>query len=200
MAASVVFAVAVAALWLSNRELRRQLIAQGANEERLKSDAESSLKEKDEANKKAVEAEAQVAKVEEEKRSLLERLPEEINKPVVNIVIDAYYAVTGSKGEGEKRVKTLVLPSNAQQVQLSLNFPKSDFSKFQALLRAADRSPVGSPHVGLKARTSGEKQTVRFTVPAKSLPAGDYEVIVSGVTPDGKTEGVGRYYLHVVRR
>jgi anti-sigma-K factor RskA len=200
MAASVLFAVAAGALWFNNRELRRQLIAQGTMVEESKKDAETFSREKDEAKKKAVEAEAQVAKVEEEKRSLLERLPEEINKPVVNIVIDVYYAVTSSKGESDKRVKTLVFPSNARQVQLSLNFPKSDFSKFQALLRRADRSSVGSPHVGLKARTSGEKQMVTFTAPAKSLPAGDYEVIVSGVTPDGQTEGVGRYYLHVVRR
>lgn len=200
LAASVLFAVLAGSLLFSNRELRRQLVTQKVNEEQLKRNAESSEKQKDEASKKAAEAETQVAKVEEEKKSLLERLPEEINKPTVDIIIDAYYAVTGSKGEGEKRVKTLIIPANAKQVRLSLAFPKSEFSDFQALLRHADHSPAGPPHAGLKARNSGGNQTLTFTIPAKTLSTGDYELIISGVTSDGNTEGVGRYYLRITPR
>lgn len=116
------------------------------------------------------------------------------------IAIDVYYQMRGTKGESEKRVKPIVLPATAGRVQLSVGFAKNEFSTFQALLRHSDQSPVGSPHLGLKAKTSGGKQTVTFTVPVKSLSAGDYELVVSGVTSDGHTEGVGRYYLHVVRR
>jgi anti-sigma factor RsiW len=200
MAASVLFAVGAGALWFNNRELRRQVIAQAAKQEALKRDAESLQSERDAASKEALEAKAETLKANEEKQSLLDHLPEELYKSPFEIAFGIAYRMTGSKGEGEKKIKSVVLPASAARLRFSMAFPKRDPATFQALLRHSNQSLVGSPHVGLKATPFGGEQRVTFSVPARSLPAGDYELIVSGITPDGHTEGVGRYYLHVVRR
>jgi hypothetical protein len=41
---------------------------------------------------------------------------------------------------------------------------------------------------------------VQVSVPASTLAAGDYELTLSGVTAEGKTEDISDYYFTVMKR
>jgi hypothetical protein len=120
------------------------------------------------------------------------------SRVVYAVRIGIEYLSSDSKGEGILKTKTLKVPANVKLVQLGVEFEKNDFQVFKATLRRADRSTVWT-RGGLKPRAAGNNQSVTLAIPTETLVPGDYVLVVSGVTPEGNTESVGRYALKVER-
>ncbi len=200
IAAAVLFAVAGVGLWLKASHLQRELLtAQEQQTALLQNDAH--LRTGAAELQSELSAEQKKSQTLEEKIEQIENLAsaDTGSRVIYGIRLGIEYLSGGSRGEGTGKTKTLEIPRKAQLVRLGVEFGKSDFQTFKATLRRADRSVIWT-RGGLKARSAGTNQSVRLVIPADSLPAGDYDLVVSGVTPEGNTESVGRYYLRVVRR
>jgi anti-sigma factor RsiW len=199
IAAAVVFAVASVGLWLKVSRLQRDLASTREHQVALlHSEAQSRKSSADLQSE--LSAEQKQTQALEEKINDFERLAslDPGTKIVYGIRIGIEHLSSDSKGEGTRKIKTLEIPAKAQLVRLSVEFEKTDFQTFKATLRRADGSSVWT-RAGLKTRASGANQSLTLAIPADKLPAGDYELVVSGVTPEGNTESVGRYALKVVR-
>jgi len=200
IAAAVLIALGSGMLWLRNRDLRRQLIAADASSARLRQEAEALSARSAETNAQLSAEQQQTQKLEEQLEQLQKSISAEAaRKVVVTAILGVEYLVQGTRGDAEKKVRTLEIPANARMVRLGLEFEKSRFETFKIALRRADGGTVWT-RGGLKARMLGNKESITLAVTADNLTAGNYEVIVSGVTADGPAELVGRYFLKVVRR
>lgn len=200
IAAAVLIAVGSGMLWLRNRELRRQLIAADANSARLRQEAEALSARSAETNAQLSAEQQQTQKLEEQLEQLQKSISAEAaRKVVVTAMLGVEYLVRGTRGDAEKRVKTLEIPANTRMVRLGVEFEKSRFETFKITLRRSEGGTVWT-RGGLKARMVGNKQSITLAIPTENLTAGNYEVIVSGVPADGPAELVGRYFIRVMRR
>lgn len=199
IAAAVLFAVTSVGLWSKVSQLQRELVSTREQQTALvQSEAQSRTGAA--TLQTELSAEQKQSQALEEKIDHIEKLAslDGPGRVVYGIQIGIEYLIDSSKGEGTRKTKTLLIPARAQLVRLGLEFEKTDFQTFKATLRRADRSAVWS-RGGLKARAAGTNQSVTLAIPADRLPAGDYDLVVSGVTPEGNTESVGRYALKVMR-
>ena len=199
IAAAVLVAVAAGTLWLRNRELRRQLTAAGANAAKLRQDAEANSTLATDTQAQLAAEQQQSQKIEEQFEQLQQSFSNEARKVVVTAFLGVEYLAQNTRGGGERKVKTLGVPANARMLRLGLEFEKRSFESFTITLRGADGGTVWK-RGGLKARAIGDKQRIMLTIPAESLPAGNYDLSVSGVPPEGDAELVGRYYLKLQRK
>jgi len=198
IAAMVLMAVGAATLWLRNRELRRELIAENAKATELGQEIKVQ-------SERSVETSAQLSAEQQQTQKLedqLEELQKSIaattaRKLIVTTMLGVDYLVHG-RGGSEKKVKTVELPPSTGVLRLGLEFEKSRFDTFKIILRRAE-SGTAWTRGGLKARILDNKQSLSLAVPAANLPAGNYELIVSGVPIDGPAELVGYYFLKVIR-
>jgi hypothetical protein len=199
IAAAVLVAVGAGTLWLRNRELRRQLIVAEASAAKLRQDAEVQSALATETQAQLFAEQQQTQKIEDQFEQLQKSFSNEARKVVVTAFLGVEYLAQGTRGGGEKKVKTLEVPANARMLRLGVEFEKSRFEAFTITLRQNDGSAVWK-RGGLKARAIGDKQRITLTIPAESLPAGNYDLSVSGVPPEGDAELVGHYYLRLQRK
>ena len=200
VAAAVMFAIVSLGLWLKASRLQRELSSLREQQVALKrSEAQSRTGAAE--LKTELSTEQQQSQALEDRVSQIQNLAslDTASRVVYGIRVGIEYLTDGSKGEGARKTKTLEIPAKAQLVRLAVEFDKSEFPTFKATLRRADRSTVWT-RGGLKARGARTNQSVTLAIPAERLPAGDYDLVVSGVTSDGNTESVGRYALKVVRK
>lgn len=197
---AALFAVASIGLWLRVSQLRRDLVSSQEQQADLRQREAQSRTGTAELQTE-LSAEQKQSQALEEKIDRIEELAplDPGSRIVYGIRIGIEYLMGGSKGEGTRKTKTLEIPNKAQLVRLGVEFEKSDFQAFKATLRRADRSTVWT-RGGLKARAAGANQSVTLAIPAERLTAGDYDLVVSGVTSEGNTESVGRYALKVMRK
>ena len=200
IAAAVLFAVAGVGLWLKASHLQRELLTTREQQTALLQN-EAHLRTGAAELQSELSAEQKKSQTLEEKIEQIENLAsaDTGSRVIYGIRLGIEYLSGGSRGEETGKTKTLEIPRKAQLVLLGVEFGKSDFQTFKATLRRADRSVIWT-RGGLKARSAGTNQSVTLVMPADSLSPGDYDLVVSGVTPEGNTESVGRYYLRVVRR
>ena len=200
IAAAALFGVVSLGLWLKLSRLQRELGSLREQQVALKQ-SESQSRNGAAELKTELSAEQQQSQALEDKVSQIEQLAslDTPSRIVYGIRVGIEYLTDGSKGEGARKTKTLEIPAKAQLVRLAVEFDKREFPTFKATLRRADRSTVWT-RGGLKARGARTNQSVTLAIPAERLPAGDYDLVVSGVTADGNTESVGRYALKVVRK
>ena len=200
IAAAVLFAIVSVGLWLKTSRLQRELSSLREQQVALKQSEAQSRTGAAEL-KTELSSEQQQSQVLEDKVSEIEKLAslDPASRVVYGIRVGIEYLTDGSKGAGIRKTKTLEIPARAQLVRLGVEFEKSEFQTFKATLRRADRSTVWS-RGGLRARAVQANQNITLTIPSDRLPAGNYDLIVSGVTSEGNTESVGRYALKVVRK
>ena len=200
IAAAVLFAVVSAGLWLQISRLQRELSSLREQQVALKQSEAQSRNGAAEL-KTELSAEQQQSQALEDQVSQIEKLAslDTASRVVYGIRVGIEYLTDGSKGAGIRKTKTLEIPAKAQLVRLAVEFEKSEFQTFKATLRRADRSTVWT-RGGLKARAAQTNQSITLAIPSDRLPAGDYDLVVSGVTSEGNTESVGRYALKVVRK
>jgi hypothetical protein len=97
--------------------------------------------------------------------------------------------------------RTLAVPDGTSSVALRLNVEAGTFQNYRAAVETADGRQVWRADSLKPRRSRGAGASVNLpAIPARSLPPGDYVLLLSGVRPDGAVEGVADYSFRVVRR
>lgn len=96
--------------------------------------------------------------------------------------------------------KLVEIPRNIETVNLTLELEAVErYQRFSVVLSDAAGKQVARRDA-LRARRVGGAQTVTVSVPANSLPAGKYELELSGTLPNGQAESVAYYYFTAATR
>jgi anti-sigma-K factor RskA len=198
IAAVLLFAIGSGTLWLRNRELRRQLMAANANNENLRREVDAQFRTSAETKAELSAEQQQSQMLETQVEQIQTSSPDQIHDLVVNLTLDIGYLVQITRG-GEKKVKALEVPTNARLVRLSLEVGKAPFESFNILLRRGEETVVWR-RSALKARGVGDRRKLNLAIPAETLTAGNYDVLITGVPTEGDAELVGHYYLKVERK
>jgi hypothetical protein len=94
----------------------------------------------------------------------------------------------------------LILPQASRRVRIQIGVePGDEYSSFRAELRAPGGQPIWTQH-SLSARRVRAGRAVVLNLPASILKAGEHELVLKGVTGEGKTEEVGYHYFDVVKK
>ncbi len=199
IAAALLFAIAAGLLWLRNRELRHELIAANANSAKLRQelDAQSALNA--ETKTQLSTEQRQLQALESQVNQLQTRNPDETRNAIINVILGVDYLVQVTRGDSDKKIKTLDVPANARLVRVGLEFHKVPFESFSVLLRRADKSVVWR-RGGLKSNVVENRQRLMLAIPAENLTAGTYDLVLNGVPPQGDAELIGHYSLKVERK
>lgn len=105
---------------------------------------------------------------------------------------------SGSVRSSIKR-KTLMPGPDLERVTFRLKLRADDYKRYKAVLESDNGQAVWTEQ-SLKPQTTGRVRSVPLTVPAESLPSGDYVIRLSGVTDEGRFEDIGSYYFRVLRK
>jgi hypothetical protein len=104
--------------------------------------------------------------------------------------------LTRDEGEGIKRIP---IPPGTDTVQLQLQIAGADqYQSYRALLQTTEGVEKLEAN-DLKATTTGTSVVISLQLAAGVLTRDDYYVKLSGLTPRGEYEDVGRYSFRVVR-
>jgi anti-sigma-K factor RskA len=202
IAVVVLLAVGGGTLWRRNRELRQELIAAGSNEARLRQEVEAKAANTEELQAKVTDKERDNLKLQQRLAEAIARAPHSLVEGAGKAVFTTFLrlgemAVGGTRGGDEPKIKTLEIPTNTQSVHLEVEVDKNKYRTFQATLERRDADRPAFSRGGLR---PGNKSTIALDIPASQLTPGDYILTLSGVTPQGNREAVGKHYLKVVRR
>jgi hypothetical protein len=92
----------------------------------------------------------------------------------------------------------VVVPAGAVVVELRVELAANDYPAYRAAVLDEDGKEVWSSSK-LTAEEQGGAVAVLLPVPRTLLPAGDYQVKLSGVPPSGDPEALGSYPFRVTR-
>ncbi|MFL6216844.1 MAG: hypothetical protein ACJ74J_23380 [Blastocatellia bacterium] len=94
----------------------------------------------------------------------------------------------------------LILPQSAQRVKVEVGIePEDEYRSFGAELRAPGGAQVWSQG-DLAAHRVRAGRAVILNLPARLLKAGDYELLLKGMTSQGTTEEIAYHYFEVLRK
>ena len=94
----------------------------------------------------------------------------------------------------------LVLPQSAQRVRVQVGVePEDEYRSFRAELRAPGGNQIWSQG-DLPAHRGRAGRVVILNLPARLLRAGDYELLLKGVTREGANEEVAYHYFEVLKK
>ena len=200
IAAALLFAVASAGLWLRVSSLQRQL-------ETAKQEQATLLQSEADSRKHTGELQGQLSEEQKQSQALEEKIKEleklstldPSSRVVYAVQLGIDYLIGDSKGSGPPKVKAVTIPAKTSLIRIGVDFPKSDFQTFKAVLRRADRSTVWN-RGGLKPRLMRDNQNISLAIPADKITNGEYDLVVSGVNSSGDSESVAHYALKVERK
>jgi len=96
--------------------------------------------------------------------------------------------------------RRLVIPANVQMVKLDLFIETENFyNNYHATLKTVEGDEMWS-QIGLMAQKTVWGQSLNLNLPTISFNNDDYILTLSGITPEGKTEILHRYFFSVVRK
>lgn len=101
-----------------------------------------------------------------------------------------------TRGTGTGEIKKVVVPVDADTVQLQLEIGAAEYQSYRAEVENDERRGV-SKSDDLKPQMTAGRNFVVLNVPARLLTVGDYRVKLGGLTTGGELEEVGRYYFRV---
>lgn len=105
----------------------------------------------------------------------------------------------GISRSGGARPK-LALPQAARRVRIQIGVePEDEYQSFRAELRAPGGQPIWAQD-RLSARRVRAGRAVVLNLPASVFKAGEYELVLQGVTGKGTTEEVAYYYFDVLKK
>ncbi|HWC76398.1 MAG TPA: hypothetical protein VG778_02995 [Blastocatellia bacterium] len=119
--------------------------------------------------------------------------PEPSTAPMVAFVLKP--GLQRTEGEATR----FVVPPEAKQVQLQVNFNVGDYPNYTATLETVEGRRVWT-QTGLKARRTNEGKVITLNIPAPTLSDQDYVLMLGGVSRDAETASVGEYSFRIVRR
>ncbi len=138
----------------------------------------------------------------ERSQQLIDELERELEKsatPPSQPAVVSLALWPGISRSGGARPK-LVLPQDARRVRIQIGVePEDEYQSFSAELRALGGQPVWAQG-GLSARPVRAGRAVTLNLPASILKAGEYELVLKGVTGQGKTEEIGYHYFDVLKK
>ncbi len=104
------------------------------------------------------------------------------------------------RGQGDSRRITFTDPRQIAQVRLEI--PDRRFESYEAtLLKNEDKEDVVLfDLLGLHPETEGDDRVLVIRIPAKSLPAGNYELRLRGINAQGQTPDAGSYSFQIIHR
>lgn len=201
IAAAILIAIGAGALWLRNRELSRELAAANSEGSRLREMSTSASARADDLQSKLSESErlrTLLAQSQQTQPADTNGIRPEAAKDFSAVLSFDYFNPT-TMGTGDVKKRTLQVPVSAGAISLDVVFTQTRFKTFSAKLDRADGTSSWPVNGNFRARSSGEKQTLKLKIPARGL-SGDYWLTINGVGPSGYRESIGSYYLIVVRR
>jgi hypothetical protein len=98
------------------------------------------------------------------------------------------------RAEGE--MKRLTLPPQTDAVNLQLEIAQGDYQSYRAIL-LTDEGREAFTQTDLKAQTVNNSRVISFTIPAKNLSRGDYQVKLSGQSSANEPEEIASYTFRV---
>lgn len=160
----------------SERERIEQLAAQISREQEQRADAER--------------------KLEEAMRQQARSRRNQPTGPAVAAVFTLTPGIIRGEAEGLKKIS---LPPSGGRLLMRLDLAADEYRSYRATLQTLDGLQLLSTP-NLRARAGGGGKSIPFALPAARLARGnDYQVVLSGRTPDGTYEDVGNYYFRVIR-
>jgi hypothetical protein len=110
------------------------------------------------------------------------------------------FAVTLTPGavRDAGEMKRVVIPDDADVVQLRLEMVADEYPTYHAVLQTDDGREIFTGD-RLKTEMAGNIKVVALSFPAKLLARSDYQVKLSGTNASGNQEVVGRYYFRLVK-
>ncbi|HEX7313011.1 MAG TPA: hypothetical protein VF297_03775 [Pyrinomonadaceae bacterium] len=97
--------------------------------------------------------------------------------------------------------RTLAVPAGTSSVALRLNVEAGTYQSYRAVIESADGQPIWRADSLKPRRSNNTGASINLpSIPARVLPPGDYVLLLSGLRPDGGSEGVADYSFKVVRR
>lgn len=118
-------------------------------------------------------------------------------RPPATLVVTLAPEQLRSKEGGVR--ERLELSGEVGFVKLQLRLRANDYESYRAEV-LTDLAESRLREDGLRASAGTDGQIVVFKVPAERLDPGDYQLVLSGLTPQGNYEVVGRYYFRALRK
>jgi hypothetical protein len=146
------------------------------------------------------ELETQYRRLNEEHESLLSQLlaaqkteSSRLAPVFLTISVEAF------RSPGAQGAQTLLIPRGAAGARLRLNLPENVFPSYRVTLIAEDGSEAFRKN-GLKPRADKAGDFVIVNLPASRLTNGDNVLSLSGISPKGEAESLGKTLIKVRRR
>src|SRR5262249_13667675 len=108
-------------------------------------------------------------------------------------------SVEAFRSPGAQGTQTLVIPRGAAGARLRLNLPENAFQSYQVTLLTEDGTEAFRKN-GLKPRADKAGDFVIVNLPAIRLTNGDNVLSISGISPNGEAEPLGKSILKVRRQ
>jgi hypothetical protein len=110
------------------------------------------------------------------------------------------FALSSGLVRGEAETKRLVVPADVNALRLRLNLKKKGaFVRYRGALQTLDGAELWSQDIR-RSQAGGQVQAVTWYLPARLFTAGDYVILLKGITAQGESVEVGDYYFTVVRK
>ena len=169
-----------------NQEQQQVQQAQQAGEQRTRGDQ---LSEQLEAERqKRTELEQELA------RQKAQTTRETGNQSTAPATILSFFLTPGLSRDIDS-TKRLTIPSGVTQLRLQLKLKRpGTYQSYQAVLQTLDGAELWQRTLPRSA-----SQAVTVTLPAKSLPSGDYLLLLKGKAAAGEWEEVDEYHFNTVR-
>jgi anti-sigma factor RsiW len=146
------------------------------------------------------ELETQYRRLTEEHESLLAQLLTAQNTESSRFApILLTISVEEFRNSGAKGTQTLLIPRGAAGAKLRLNLPENVFPSYRVTLTTVDGSEAFRKN-GLKPRADKAGDFVIVNLPASRLTNGDNVLSLSGISPKGEAEPLGKTLIKVRRR
>lgn len=171
-------------------EFQAQLALERERGEMLAARLSREQEQRAEAERKLEEA------VRQQARSRREQTTGSATGSVAAAVFTLTPGIVRGEGEGQKRISR---PPGGGHLVARLDLPADEYRSYRASLQTLDGKELHSlPN--LRARANGGGKVIPFPFPSTRLaPSNDYQIVLSGRTPNGAYEDVGTYYFRVVR-
>lgn len=171
-------------------ELQAQLASERERGEQLAARLSREQEQRAEAERKLEEATRQQA---QQRR---DRAAGSTTGSVAAAVFTLTQGIVRGEGDGQKKIS---LPPGGGRLIARLDLAADEYRSYRATLKTLDGKELFSS-AGLRARAGGGGKAVPFAISAARLaPGNDYQIVLSGKTPEGAYEDVGAYYFRVIR-
>lgn len=188
-----------------NERQRREIESQLAEKERQRQEIERQLTAEREKNNGSDE---RIRELENERKNLETEIrdrrrsieqtpvqPESVRRPTLATLILSPGVMTRDNGTPMNRVD---LTGGVKAVNLRLQLKNADdYERFSTSVLTVDDNSVVQSQSNISARGKGKSRSIPLNIPSVKLKRADYQVVLSGITNDGKSEEITRYYFSV---